>query len=77
MMYKMNVKQLKAGVFEVTSETKPGQVYYVDKTRGPKPWCTCPDHVLRGNEECKHMEIVEVTAFERIVTGDVNAKKKV
>ena len=66
MRYKMDVKQILPGLYEVTSESKPGQSYMVDERKTPH-LCTCKDHMIRGTEKCKHMEIVEIANFEKVV----------
>ena len=66
MKYKMDVKEVMAGVFEVTSETKPGMSYLVDKREG-KIRCTCKDHIIRGTPECKHIKQVDLSVFGKIV----------
>ena len=68
MKYHMDVKQILPGLYEITSESKPGLSYLVDK-RGPIPHCTCKDHIIRGTEKCKHIETVDLTIFEVAVKG--------
>lgn len=71
MKYKMGVKQILPGLYEVTSETSPGNAYLVDKRVGAAFHCTCKDHIIRGTEKCKHIELVEICNFEKVVTNVV------
>jgi len=67
MKYHMDVKQVLPGLYEITSETKPGSTYLVDKRVGALFHCTCKDHIIRGTEKCKHIKTVELSIFEKAV----------
>lgn len=67
MKYKMDVKQVLPGLYTVTSEKNPSNKYFVDMRDKPVTRCTCPDHVIRGTARCKHIEMVEISTFEKVV----------
>jgi len=71
MKYKMDVKQVLPGLYTVTSERNPNNKYFVDMRDKPVTRCTCPDHIIRGNKKCKHIKLVEISNFEKVVKNEL------
>lgn len=71
MKYKMDVKQIIPGMFYVSSESKTRMSYIVRKNKHGEIECTCPDHIIRGNEKCKHIKLVEISNFEKVVKNEL------